>query len=70
MTVTLTECTESLLKRQVAEGGYVSVDAAVEAAVQTAFGWRATAALESLLDEALSHTGRRVPLVELRSQQA
>ncbi|HBJ82919.1 MAG: hypothetical protein Q8M07_18090 [Prosthecobacter sp.] len=70
MTVTLTEPAESLLRKQVAEGGYPNVDAAVEAAVQTAFGWRATAALESLLDEALTHTGPRVPLSDLRAQQA
>lgn len=70
MTVTLTAPTESLLKEQVATGGYASIDSAIEAAIQTAFGWRATAALESLLDEALLHPGRRVPLAELCAQMA
>lgn len=70
MTVTLTERSESLLKEQVAQGGYTSVDAAIEAAVQTAFGWRASAALEELLEAALSHPGRRVPLAELRARKA
>lgn len=70
MIVTLTERSESLLKEQVAQGGYASVDAAIEAAVQSAFGRRATAALEGLLDAAMTHPGRRVPVAELRTIRA
>lgn len=70
MTITFSERTECLLKEQVGEGGYADVDAAVEAAVQTVFGCHASAALESLLDAALDHTGRRVPLSEMRERKA
>ncbi len=46
------------------------MDFAVEAAIQTVFGHRASQALEFLLDEALQHPGRRVPVSELRRKQA
>lgn len=42
------------------------MDSTIEAAVQTFFGRRASQALESLLDEALNHEGRRVPIPKLR----
>lgn len=70
MTATLTAPAEALLREQVASGQFSSVDSAVEAAIQTVFGHRASPALESLLDEALQHTGRRVPVSELRQQRA
>ena len=70
MTATLTPPVEALLREQVANGAFSSVDSALEAAVQTVFGRRATGALESLLDEALRHEGRKVPVSELRSTQA
>lgn len=66
MTATLTASAETLLREQVANGQFNSVDSAVEAAIQTVFGHRASPALESLLDEALQHPGRRVPISELR----
>ena len=70
MTATLTPSVEALLREQVANGQFESVDFALEAAVQTVFGRRASKALESLLDEALDHPGRRIPLSELRQKQA
>jgi hypothetical protein len=68
MTATLTAPVESLLREQVANGQFQSVDQALEAAVMTAFGRRASKALESLLDEALDHPGECVPLSRLRSE--
>lgn len=70
MTATLTAPAEALLREQVASGQFSSVDSAVEAAIQTVFGRRASQALESLLDEALQDSGRRVPVSELRRKQA
>ncbi|MEQ1751705.1 MAG: hypothetical protein ABL974_19955 [Prosthecobacter sp.] len=70
MTATLTAPAEALLREQVASGQFSSVDSAVEAAIQTVFGHRASQALESLLDEALLNPGRRVPVSELRLKQA
>lgn len=70
MTATLTAPAEALLREQVASGQFSSVDSAVEAAIQTVFGHRASQALESLLDEALLNPGRRVPVAELRRKQA
>jgi len=69
MTATLTAPAEALLREQVASGQFSSVDSAVEAAIQTVFGRRASQALESLLDEALQDPGRRVPVSELRRKQ-
>ena len=70
MTATLTAPAEALLREQVASGQFSSVDSAVEAAIQTVVGHRASQALESLLDEALLNPGRRVPVSELRRKQA
>ena len=70
MTATLTAPAEALLREQVASGQFSSVDSAVEAAIQTVFGHRASQALEALLDEALLNPGRRVPVSELRRKQA
>ena len=70
MTATLTAPAEALLREQVASGQFSSMDFAVEAAIQTVFGHRASQALEFLLDEALQHPGRRVPVSELRRKQA
>lgn len=70
MTATLTAPAEALLREQVASGQFSSVDSAVEAAIQTVFGHRASQALESLLDEALLNPGRRVPVAELWRKQA
>jgi hypothetical protein len=55
-----------LLREQVAKGHFPSLDRALEAAVKTVEGRRASHALESLLDEALSPPGERVPLSQLR----
>jgi hypothetical protein len=66
MIANLTAPAEALVREQVASGQFGSVDAAIEAAVQTVFGRRASKALEDLLDIALQHEGRRVPLSELR----
>ncbi len=62
MTATLTAPAEALLREQVASGQFSSVDSALEAAIQTVFGHRASPALESLLDEALLKPGR-VPVL-------
>ena len=70
MIATLTPSVEALLREQVATGQFESVDFALEAAVKTVFGRRASPALESLLDEALNHQGRCVPLSELRQRAA
>lgn len=66
VTANLSIPAEALIREQIESGQFSSVDSAVEAAVQTVFGTRASKALESLLDEALQHEGRRVPLSELR----
>jgi hypothetical protein len=42
----------------------------LENAVKTVFGRRASVALESMLDEALSHQGSRIPLSQLRTKTA
>jgi len=70
MTATLTTPVEALLREQVANGHFQSIDLALETAVQTVFGRRASPALESLLDEALSHSGERIPLSQLRRKTA
>ena len=56
----LTVSVEALLLEQVAKGHFPSLDRALEAAVKTVDGHRASHALESLLDEALSPPGARV----------
>ena len=61
MTATLTAPVEALLREQVAKGDFPSMDRALEVAVKTTFGRRASHALESLLDEALSPPGERGP---------
>lgn len=68
MTATLTAPVEALLREQVTNGQFPSVDIALEAAVKTVFGRRASPALESLLDNALSHPGDRIPLSQLRTK--
>ena len=70
MTATLTAPVEALLREQVANGHFPSLDPALEAAVKTVFGLRASHALESLLDEALSPPGEPVPLSPLRRTTA
>ena len=67
MTTTLTAPVEALLREQVAKGHFPSLDRALEVAVKTVDGRRASHALESLLDEALSHPGKRVALSPLRN---
>ena len=70
MTANLTAPAEALLREQIASGQFSSVDSAVEAAVQTVFGHRASKGLENLLDAALQHEGRRIPVSELRKPLA
>lgn len=70
MTATLTVPVEALLREQVAKGHFPSLDRALEVAVKTVFGRRASHALESLLDESLSQSGERVPLSQLRRKTA
>lgn len=70
MTATLTAPVEALLREQVTNGHFPSLDRALEVAVKTVFGHRASHALESLLDEALSPPGERVPLSPLRQTTA
>ena len=70
MTATLTEPVESLLREHVANGQFPSSEVALETAVRTVFGRTATPALESLLDEALSRSGERIPLSQLRRKTA
>jgi Arc/MetJ-type ribon-helix-helix transcriptional regulator len=65
MTATLTAPVEALLREQVAKGDFPSMDRALEAAVKTTFGRRASHAVEPLLDEALSPPGERVTLSQL-----
>ena len=66
MTATLTAPVEALLREQVANDHFPSLDRALEVAVKTVYGRRAFHALESLLDEALSPPGGRVPLATAR----
>ncbi len=61
MTATLTAPVEALLREQVAKGHFPSLDRALEVAAKTVDGRQASHALESLLDEALSSPGERVP---------
>jgi hypothetical protein len=70
MTATLTAPVEALLREQVANGDFPNVDFALEAAVKTVFGRRASGALEALLDVALSHEGDRIPLAQMRAKTA
>ncbi len=70
MTATLTEPAELLLREQVANGQFPSIEAALETAVEVVFGRKASPALESLLDEALSHSGPCIPLSQLRKTAA
>jgi Arc/MetJ-type ribon-helix-helix transcriptional regulator len=70
MTATLTAPVESLLREQVAKGHFPNMDRALEAAVKTDFGRRASPALELLLDEALAHPAEHIPLSQLRQQAA
>jgi hypothetical protein len=70
MTATLTAPVEALLLEQVAQGHFPNVEFALETAVKTVFGRRASPALESLLDEALDHAGERIPLSHLRKKSA
>ena len=65
MTVNLNTAAEELVQRQIQSGVFADASEAVEAAVWQAFGAEATPELEALLDEALLHQGRRVPLGEL-----
>ena len=70
MTATLTAPVEALLREQVANGDFQSVEFALEAAVKTVFGRRASVELETLLDVAISHEGERVPIAQLRRETA
>lgn len=70
MTATLTAPVEALLREQVANGQFASVEHALEAAVKTVFGRHASLALESLLAEALDHPGERIPLSRRRGETA
>jgi Arc/MetJ-type ribon-helix-helix transcriptional regulator len=67
MTVSLNPSAEELIQKQLESGAFANASEAVEAAVWQAFGAEATPELEALLDEALNHSGRRVPLEELAS---
>lgn len=69
MTATITEPAELLLREQVENGQFPSIEVAIETAVKTVFGRSASPALESLLDEALNHPGDRIPLAQLRRQE-
>ena len=69
MTVTLDAISERLLLKQLQTGAFADASEAVEAPVQQAFGGTATPELEALLDEALNHPGRRIPLEELRASR-
>jgi|GEM_PF-779702 len=69
MKVTLSEPAEpaeSLLREQAASGQFASIETAIDTAVTTVTGRMASPVLESLLDEALSHPGDRIPLSQLR----
>jgi hypothetical protein len=70
MTATLTALVEALLREQAAKSHFPSMDRALEVAVKTVDGRRASHALESLLDEALSPPGERVLLSQLRETTA
>jgi hypothetical protein len=70
MTAPLTAPVEALLREQVASGHFPSMDRALEVAVKTVDGRQASHALESLLEEALTPPGERVPLSQLRMKQA
>jgi hypothetical protein len=70
MTATLTAPVEALLREQVTNGQFPDIERALETAVKTVFGRRASPALESRLDVALSHPGQRIPLAQLRKQTA
>ena len=70
MTATLAEPIESLLREQVANGQFPSIEIALETAVKTVFGRTASPALEALLDQALSHPGDRIPLSQVRRKTA
>ncbi len=70
MTATLTAPVGALLREQVANGHFSSVEFALETAVKTVLCRHASPALESLLDEALNHTGERSPLSKLRTKTA
>ncbi|MFM7604407.1 MAG: hypothetical protein ACKO8Z_04315 [Prosthecobacter sp.] len=70
MTATLTAPVEALLREQVANGYFPSLDRALEVAVKTVDGHRAFHTLESLLDKALSPPGEPVPLSPLRRTTA
>jgi hypothetical protein len=65
MTATQTAPVEALLRERVTKGHFPSLDRALEVAVKTVDGRRASHALESLLNEALSHPGERVHLSPL-----
>ena len=70
MTATLTAPVEALLREQVDNGNFPSLDRALEVAAKTVDGRQASHALESLLDEALSLPGERIPLSPLRQTMA
>ena len=70
MTATLSAPVEALLREQVANGHFATVDLALETAVKTVFGSRASQALENLLDAALAHPGERIPVSQLRAKGA
>lgn len=70
MIATLTAPVEALLREQVDNGHFPSLDRALEVAVKTVFGRRTSHALESLLDEALSLPGERIPLSPLHQTMA
>ncbi|MBL9132376.1 MAG: hypothetical protein JNG86_14320 [Verrucomicrobiaceae bacterium] len=70
MTASLTALVEALLREQVANGHFPSLDRALEVTVKAVDGRRASHAPESLLDEALSHPGERVSVSQLRGTSA
>ena len=70
MTATLTTPVEALLREQAAKGHFPSMNRALKVAVKTVDARRASHALESLLDEALSPPGEHVPLSQLRGKTA
>jgi hypothetical protein len=70
MTATLAAQVEALPRDQVTNSHFPSMDRALEVAVKTVDGRQASHALESLLDEALTPPGERVPLSQLRMKQA
>lgn len=62
MTTTLIAPVEALVREQVANGHFPSMDRGLEAAVRIVFGRMASHALESLLDEArrAAFSGKRL----------